>query len=162
MSPVQNVKDVPVLSELPLPAREECVRSMFYLYRDLFAIEPSETAGFMWWDSICWHLWHRGRKDRQRGGEELSMQDVMFETLVEILALDSENCQCAALHGLGSVNTIRTAATGADFSERAKRGEANVETFQRRATKRSEKSAPSLRLPPKRTRTARLGPGVAA
>jgi len=30
---------------------------------------------------------------------------------------------------LGSVNPIRTTATGADFSERAKRGEANVETF---------------------------------
>jgi len=30
---------------------------------------------------------------------------------------------------LGSVNPIRTTATGADFSEGAKRGVANVETF---------------------------------
>lgn len=104
--------------ELPLPAREECVRSMFYLYRDLFAVEPLETAGFMWWDSICWHLWHRGRKDRQRGGEESSMQDVMFETLVQILALGSENCQGAALHGLGHLHHPATEKVIEDYMRR--------------------------------------------
>jgi hypothetical protein len=100
---------------LPLSAREECVRSMFYLYRDLFAFEPSETAGFMWWDSVCWHLWHRGQKDRLRGGEDLSMQDVMFETLAKILALDSENCQHAALHGLGHLQHPATQETINDY-----------------------------------------------
>lgn len=96
-----SVTDLIWNTEVPLAAREECVRSMFCLYRDLFAIQPLETAGFMWWDSVCWHLWHRGEKDRLRGGEDLSMQDVMFETLVRILGLDSEKCQHAALHGLG-------------------------------------------------------------
>jgi len=90
--------------ELPVATRERCVRSMLDLYRDLFAIEPCESAGFMWWDSICWHLWHLGGKVRLRGGEDLSMQDVMFETLVAILALDPENCQKAALHGLGHLH----------------------------------------------------------
>ncbi len=98
------VSDLIWNTDLPLSAREECVRSMLYLYRDLFAVEPLDTAGFMWWDSICWHLWHHGEKDRLRGGEDLSMQDVMFETLVGILALDLENCQCAALHGLGHLH----------------------------------------------------------
>lgn len=32
------------------------------------------------------------------------MQNVMFESLVEILALDSEHCQDAALHGLGHLH----------------------------------------------------------
>jgi len=32
------------------------------------------------------------------------MQDVMFETLSNILALDSEFCQRAALHGLGHLH----------------------------------------------------------
>ncbi len=104
--------------ELPLSAREECVRSMFYLYRDLFAIEPSGTAGFMWWDSVCWHLWHRGKKDRVRGGEDLSMQDVMFETLLQILALESENCQAAALHGLGHLHHPATARVIEDYLRR--------------------------------------------
>lgn len=104
--------------ELPLSAREECVRSMFYLYRDLFAIEPSGTAGFMWWHSVCWHLWHRGKKDRLRGGEDLSMQDVMFETLLQILALESENCQAAALHGLGHLHHPATARVIEDYLRR--------------------------------------------
>jgi hypothetical protein len=105
-------------ADLPLADREECVKSMFYLYRDLFAVEPSETAGFMWWDSMCWHLWHRGEKDRLRGGEDLSMQDLMFETLVKILALDSENCQHAALHGLGHLQHPATEETIDDYLRR--------------------------------------------
>ena len=32
------------------------------------------------------------------------MQDVIFETLARILALDSSNCQRAALHGLGHLH----------------------------------------------------------
>lgn len=91
-------------TDLTFAAREECVRSMFYLYKNLFAAERLDTAAYMWWDSLVWHLWHRGRKDRLRGGEDSSMQDVIFETLVNILALDSEDCQCAALHGLGHLH----------------------------------------------------------
>lgn len=110
-----SVADLIWNSDLPFTAREECVRSMFYLYRDFFAAEPLETAGGMWWDSLCWHLWHQGEKDRQRGGEDLSMQDVMFETLVQILALDSENCQCAALHGLGHLHHPETESAIEDY-----------------------------------------------
>ena len=91
-------------TDLPLAIREECVKSMFYLFRDLFAAEPLDSAAGMWWDSICCHLWHRGRRDRLRGGEDLSMQDVMFETMVQVLALDSVDCQAAALHGLGHLH----------------------------------------------------------
>lgn len=95
--------------EVPFAAREACIRSMCHLFPDMFAFEPLKSGSFMWWDSLCWHLWHRGKKDRLRGGEELSIQDVMFETLVEILALDSDACQLAALHGLGHLHHPATA-----------------------------------------------------
>jgi len=90
-------------SDLPFALREECARSMFYLFRDLFATEPLESSVCMWWDSLCYD-WHCGNKKRSRGGEDLAMQDVMFETLTEILALDSEVCQGAALHGLSHLH----------------------------------------------------------
>jgi hypothetical protein len=99
-----SVHDLIWNTDLPLENREECVRSMFFVYRDLFSIDPLETATYMWWDTLCWDLWHRGKRDRLRGGEDLSMQDVIFATLVEILALDSEDCQIAALHGLGHLH----------------------------------------------------------
>lgn len=91
-------------TDLPYATREECVRSMFCLFRDLFATELLDASACMWWDSLCWDLWHRGNRDRLRGGEDSSMQDVMFETLIKILLLDSETCQTAALHGLGHLH----------------------------------------------------------
>jgi hypothetical protein len=55
------------------------------------------------WDSLA-YSWYCGNRDRSKGGEDLEMQDVMFETLVQILALPSEACQEAALHGLGHLH----------------------------------------------------------
>jgi len=92
---------------LPFLLRESCVRSMFHLFEHLFAIEPLETSAHMWWDSLCYG-WHCGNRNRARGGEDLSMQDVMFETLRKTLALDSEFCQSAALHGLGHLHHPET------------------------------------------------------
>jgi len=90
-------------TDLPFDARKECVNSMFCLYRDFFAIEPLDSSSGMWWDTLCYD-WHCGNKKRSRGGEDLAMQNVMLETLVEILSLDSENCRAAALHGLGHLH----------------------------------------------------------
>jgi hypothetical protein len=90
-------------TDLPFAAREECVRSMLDLFSGLFATEPLVTSAEMWWDSLCYD-WHCGNRNRQRGGEDLSMQDVMFQTLSSILALDPAFCQGAALHGLGHLH----------------------------------------------------------
>ena len=84
----------------PVASREQCVSSMFYLFRDFFAKEPLETAGSMWWDSLCFS-WHRGNRERSKDGEDLRLQNVIFQTLVRILDLDSEFCHRASLHGLG-------------------------------------------------------------
>lgn len=87
--------------------RADCVRSMFHLYEKLFAIDFLDTSGEMWWDALAYD-WHCGNRDRNRGGEDLLMQDVMFETLVKILRLESVNCQYAALHGLGHLHHPET------------------------------------------------------
>ena len=96
-------------TDVPFAEREECVRSMQGLFSLLFATEPLETSSNMWWDSLCYD-WHSGNRDRERGGEDLRMQNIMFETLAAVLRLDSESCQVAALHGLGHLNHPGTAA----------------------------------------------------
>jgi hypothetical protein len=95
------------IPELPFAAREECVRSMLNLFSDLFALEPLETAPYMWWDGLCFD-WDSGNRKRERGGEDLLMQDVMFQTLSRILELDSDSCQDSALHGLGHLHHPET------------------------------------------------------
>jgi hypothetical protein len=90
-------------TDLSFSSREECVKSMFYLFEHLFATEPLDTSVQMWWDSLCYD-WHCGNRRRELGGEDLQMQDVMFQTLADILSIDSEICQGAALHGLGHLH----------------------------------------------------------
>jgi hypothetical protein len=90
-------------AELPFAVRAECIRSMFELFKRLFAFEFLDASVFMWWDSLCYD-WHCGNRNRELGGEDLQLQDVFFETLAKILFLDSEPCQGAALHGLGHLH----------------------------------------------------------
>jgi hypothetical protein len=81
---------------------------MYYLFERLFSIEHLETAAYMWWDALCFD-WHCGNRSRDRGGEDQLMQDVMFETLAQILKLESVQCQADALHGLGHLHHPNTA-----------------------------------------------------
>jgi hypothetical protein len=94
-------------SELPLAVRAECIRSMVDLFERLFATEPLGTSVQMWWDSLCYD-WHCGNRLRERGGEDLELQDVFFETLAKVLAIDSEICHSAALHGFGHLHHPKT------------------------------------------------------
>ena len=86
-------------TDLPFQARAECVKSMFYLFPAVFSIDPLGFNASMWWDAFCFD-WECGIKRRARGGEDLKMQDVLFETLSEVLTLDSAICRGSALHGL--------------------------------------------------------------
>lgn len=92
---------------LPFDIRESCVRSMFHLYEQLFSKISLETAADMWWDSLAYD-WDCGIRARGKGGEDEQMQDVMFDTLGKILRLPSEECQMAALHGLGHLRHPET------------------------------------------------------
>lgn len=87
--------------------RAACVRSMYHLYERFFLKEPLETSSHMWWDSLAYD-WHCKNRSRENGGEDELMQDVMFETLERILVLPSEECQAAALHGLGHLHHPKT------------------------------------------------------
>jgi hypothetical protein len=57
----------------------------------------------MWWDSLCYD-WHCGNRVRERGGEDLELQDIFLQTLASVLSIDSWICQGAALHGLGHLH----------------------------------------------------------
>jgi hypothetical protein len=96
-------------TDLAFSQREECVSSMFYLYRDLFAKNPLGHTASMWWDSFCF-AWECGNRCRSRGGEDLAMQDVFFETITRCLEINSDICQGAALHGLEHLHHPRTEA----------------------------------------------------
>jgi hypothetical protein len=96
-------------TDVPFAAREECVRSMADLFRLLLVGGLLPGTSWMWWDSLCYE-WHCGNRDRERGGEDLRMQNAMFETLTVILRLDSESCQMGALHGLGHLHHPETPA----------------------------------------------------
>ena len=94
-------------SDLPLSDREECVRAMFDLFKRLFAKEPLYYSAQMWWDSLCYD-WQCGNRIRKRGGEDQELQDILFQTLARLLALGSDVCQGAALHGLGHLHHPET------------------------------------------------------
>jgi len=98
-----SVRDVIWDRTIPFEVRADCVRSMADLYAQLFVEVPLETSSNMWWDSLAYD-WHCGNRARANGGEDRSMQDVMFTTLGRILDMPSETCQTAALHGLGHLH----------------------------------------------------------
>lgn len=87
--------------------RAECIRAMFFLYRDLFAVDDLGTSSNMWWDCIAssYSVCHRSQTTSE---DDRKIQDVMFETLTKILYLESEECQGAALHGLGHLRHPNT------------------------------------------------------
>lgn len=93
--------------QVPFEQRADCVRSMFHVFRDLFAVEPLEFTASMWWDVLCYD-YETGHRKRSRGGDDLWMQEAMFETMFEILALDSQECRNAALHGLTHLHHPQT------------------------------------------------------
>jgi hypothetical protein len=94
-------------SGLPLSIRAECIDSMADLFKRLFATEPLDTSVHMWWDALCYD-WHSGNRNRERGGEDSELQDIFFQALAKVLAIDSWICQGAALHGLGHLHHPQT------------------------------------------------------
>ncbi len=87
--------------------RAECIRAMFFLYRDLFAVDELGTSCNMWWDCISSSS-QVGHRSQSTLDDNRKIQDVMFDTLTKILYLESEECQGAALHGLGHLRHPNT------------------------------------------------------
>jgi hypothetical protein len=65
---------------LPFYAKEECVRSMYDLFAQLFAYEPLDSAVYMWWDSLCYD-WHCGNRMGKSGREEKEYDGRFFELM---------------------------------------------------------------------------------
>jgi hypothetical protein len=102
-----SVTEVIWEKKIPFEERAACVRSMYHLFERFFLKEPLETSSNMWWDALAYD-WHCDNRSRANGGEDESMQDVMYETLERILVLPNEACQAAALHGIGHLHHPRT------------------------------------------------------
>ncbi len=90
-------------STISIGVKEKLILSMYYLYRDLFAYEPLGAACEMWWDGLAYEINPMQRADTINNLEHRRIQNVMFETLTQVLKLDQRHCQLAALHGLNHV-----------------------------------------------------------
>ena len=49
-----NLNDLIWESEIPLELKETLISSMFFMYRDLFALYPLGEACEMWWDGLAY------------------------------------------------------------------------------------------------------------
>jgi hypothetical protein len=86
-------------AELPLVERQAGIRSMAHVFERIFAARchdrnsgrPLDTICFMWFDVCPIGIYHDGE----------ALGDAIFATLRQILSIDNEPCQYAALHGLG-------------------------------------------------------------
>lgn len=85
---------------VPWTLRERVIRSMVQLFEGLFATEPLETASYMWWDMIAFPLENPAASDANRFPDAASVHAVIFDVVREILQIEAEPCQKAALHGL--------------------------------------------------------------
>ena len=73
--------------------RREFIYSMKNVFTEIFTEIKLENLCFMWWDYL------RGFDN----DKDLQVFDWMFETLSQILEIDSTDCQLSALHGLGHI-----------------------------------------------------------
>ena len=106
-----SVKSLLWNEEAALDQREECVRAMYFLYRDLFSIDHLVHSAHMWWDQLAFEYGYDLEEEQhpyQKGEAGYRLQQVMFETLCEILKLPSKDCQFDALHGLNHVRHAQT------------------------------------------------------
>jgi hypothetical protein len=104
--------------ELSIDLKERLIKSMYFLYEKFFYDAPLQTSSYMWWDSFAYSYCVPGSRDPVNNEEHRRIQDTMFHTLVRILALDSEICQVAALHGLGHLRHPDTKKVIEDFMKR--------------------------------------------
>ena len=89
---------------VPPDLREECLRSMFYPFRDYYLARGEHFSGsifYMWWDMLLGY-----GNQKQRSEAETTVIDV----LRQILQLPSMECQFAALHGLNHMHPSPEAA----------------------------------------------------
>jgi hypothetical protein len=94
---------------IPVEKRTECIRSMARVFADFVSANDAESLQkcfYMWWHIVVTGFWaHQeqfGTPDvSQLAPEAVSLNETMFETLKQILAVPDPRVQGYALHGLG-------------------------------------------------------------
>ena len=108
---------------IPLTKKEELIGAMSFLYENLFSVEPLGISCNMWWDAFAFEF-HCDEDDEdddlKNNQDRRRIQNAMFDVLKKILALDSEFCQGAALHGLGHLRHPETEAIISEYLNRNK------------------------------------------
>jgi hypothetical protein len=84
---------------LPLQLRMNCITAMYNLYREFFSIHKLEEAGGMWWDGVI--TAYKLSACPELPNDDVTLRNVLFETLTRILQDDSLEYSGAALHGMG-------------------------------------------------------------
>lgn len=94
-----SAADVLWTASLPVKRREAMVQAMYFLYADLFAVQPLGRAPHMWWENLS-----KGLPGNVAGpkwwADRQSIENTIFECLAGLLDLESQNCRIDALHGL--------------------------------------------------------------
>ena len=85
---------------VPWELRESCLSAMVVLFKRFFALNTLGDTCFMWWDFF--------RTFDEEADKRVSA--AMFTALSEILEMEEEHCQMAALHGLGHLDHTEKAA----------------------------------------------------
>lgn len=92
---------------LALPLRQRFITTIFDLYEQLLSQIELDTATFMVWDLLIDKFFNGDANDCV---VPVNLETTMFDTLSRILALPDQECQRAALHGLGHLHHRDTAA----------------------------------------------------
>jgi hypothetical protein len=104
-----NVSEIIWNKELGLDKREALVRSMYFLFADLFAGKPLWSACFMWWHELA-YCFHQNLLSEEQNPDSAFIQEVMFSVLKDILHIPSDDCRQAALHGMNHLRHPGTEA----------------------------------------------------
>lgn len=112
-----GLEDVLWNPEVPWETRSGLIGATVDLYRKLFADDPLDTSAYMFWDALAYGYGHATRHP-QTDVEDRRIQEAMFVTLQQILAIDSLQCQRAALHGLGHLRHPDTKFAITNYLER--------------------------------------------
>ncbi len=75
--------------------REDTIEAMVEVFRQLFSKNPLDTICYMWWDLVISPYQRR----------DSALEEKVVEALALILKMDSHQCQKAALHGLGHLES---------------------------------------------------------
>ena len=94
-----SAADILWTGSLPVERRAALVRSMYFLFADLFSAVPLHSAGRMWWENLASGIIGNVMRNRH-AADRHRIEHAMFQTLSRVLQLEAEHCRIDALRGL--------------------------------------------------------------